>query len=82
MLGAILAAWAKRHDRSEIKKSLDLMQELGVKPRERDLKFVRMLVDKGKFNHPWLPPDPEINLKKVRKWIVRAYPRPREEALL
>lgn len=74
ILGTILAAWAKRRQLGEMKKTLDLMQRLGVKTRERDLKFVRMLVDKGKFKHEWLPADPMAEVKKVSapmRWSQR-----------
>ncbi|CBN74089.1 hypothetical protein Esi_0012_0172 [Ectocarpus siliculosus] len=42
------------------------MQQLRIKPHENELRFVRQLVDRGKFEHSWLPVDPNANLKRMK----------------
>lgn len=65
VLGKILDAWARRRDVGNLKHTLDLMQELGLTPLQSDLKHVRYLVDKGRFDHAWLPADPKYHVKRV-----------------
>lgn len=72
ILAAILNARARRgvawrHEIPHVKRVLDTMQELKIKPHENELRFVRQLVDRGKFEHSWLPVDPNANLKRVRE---------------
>ncbi|CAN0096060.1 unnamed protein product [Discosporangium mesarthrocarpum] len=64
-MGAILNAYACRRDKKGISRTLSVMQGLGMVPRESDLKFVRIMSDKGKFAHAWIPPDPNANLKQL-----------------
>lgn len=72
MLAAILNARARRgvawaHEIPHVKRVLDTMQRHKIKPHENELRFVRQLVDRGKFEHSWLPVDPNANLKRVRE---------------
>lgn len=71
ILAAILNARARRgvawrHEIPHVGRVLDTMQQLRIKPHENELRFVRQLVDRGKFEHSWLPVDPNANLKRVR----------------
>lgn len=70
ILGAILNARARRgvawtHEIPHVKRVLDTMQRHRIKPHENELRFVRQLVDRGKFEHSWLPVDPNANVKRV-----------------
>ncbi|CAM9164248.1 unnamed protein product, partial [Hapterophycus canaliculatus] len=71
ILGAILNARARRavawtQDIVHVKRVLDTMQKHRIKPHGNELRFVRQLVDKGKFDHSWLPADPDAHVKRVR----------------
>lgn len=73
ILAAILNARARRavawrHEIPHVRRVLDTMQQLRIKPHENELRFVRQLVDRGKFEHSWLPVDPNANLKRVRSY--------------
>ncbi|CAM9188715.1 unnamed protein product [Ectocarpus sp. 4 AP-2014] len=57
-------AW--RHEIPHVRRVLDTMQQLRIKPHENELRFVRQLVDRGKFEHSWLPVDPNANLKRMK----------------
>lgn len=70
ILGAILNARARRgvawtHEIPHVQRVLDTMQRHRIKPHENELRFVRQLVDRGKFDHSWLPADPNANVKRV-----------------
>lgn len=56
-------AWS--HEIPHVKRVLDTLERHKIKPHENELRFVRQLVDQGKFNHSWLPMDPEAITKKV-----------------
>lgn len=74
VLGAILNARARRgvawtHEIPHVQRVLDTMQRHRIKPHENELRFVRQLVDRGKFDHSWLPVDPNANAKRVRNMM-------------
>lgn len=56
-------AWSE--EIHHVKRILDTLQRERIKPHENELRFVRQLVDRGKFEHSWLPVDPNVNVKKV-----------------
>lgn len=79
ILGAILNARARRavawtQELPGVQQVLDTMQKHRIKPHENELRFVRQLVDRGSFDHSWLPADPNVHVKRVRKrergWLI------------
>ncbi|CAM9692829.1 unnamed protein product [Laminaria digitata] len=79
ILGAILNARARRgvawnHEIPHVKRILDTLEQHKIKPHENELRFVRQLVDQGKFNHSWLPVDPEAITKKMRLEVKKSRP--------
>eukprot|EP00903_Cladosiphon_okamuranus_P021987 g20217.t1 len=79
ILGAILNARARRgvawtHEIPHVRRVLDTMQRHRIKPHENELRFVRQLVDRGKFNHSWLPVDPNANVKRMRLEVKKSRP--------
>lgn len=57
------------HEVPRVKSILDTLESYKIKPHENELRFVRDLVDRGKFEHSWLPTDPNANVKRVRPGI-------------
>lgn len=72
ILAAILNARARRavawrEEIVNVQRVLDMMQKHRIKPHENELRFVRQLVDRGNFDHSWLPADPNAHVKRVRR---------------
>lgn len=65
MLSSILQIYSKQGNAKMMTKMLDLMQELDVPIQPSALRHIRMMVDKGRFSHSYLPVDPQANEKRV-----------------
>ncbi|CAM9548080.1 unnamed protein product [Scytosiphon promiscuus] len=79
ILAAILNARARRavawtQEIGHVRRVLDTMQKLRIKPNENELRFVRQLVDKGRFEHSWLPADPNAHVKRMKLEVKKSRP--------